>query len=90
MTTKIPSPYFIWLSAGDAAISISFPSGNVKAPEFRFRGMAIDGDGCSYGIYMAALEALKRLVDEEIQKETKRAEALKGSAQCYNSTDTRQ
>ena len=83
MEPKIPSPFFTGLCADDAAINISFPSGDIHAPEFRFRGLAIDGDGCSYGIYMAALESLKHLIVEQIQKEIKRTEGLKVSAQHY-------
>ena len=79
MEPKAPSPYFTGLCAGNAGINISFPSGDIHAPEFRFRGLAIHGDGCSYGAYLAALKALKRLIGEEIQKETKRHEMLKGS-----------
>ena len=70
-----PSPSFTGLCVDDAAINISFPSGDIHTPEFKFRGLAIDGDGCSYGVYLAALESLKHLIVEEIQKETKRVEA---------------
>ena len=45
METKIPSPSFTGLCGDDAGINISFPSGDIHAPEFRFRGLAIDGDG---------------------------------------------
>ena len=83
METKIPSPSFSGLCTNDAAINISFPTGDIHAPEFRFRGLAIDGDGCSYGLYLAALESLKHLIDEQIQKEIKRTEGLKDSAQHY-------
>lgn len=79
MEPKIPSPFFTGLCADDAAINISFPSGDIHAPEFRFRGLAINGDGSSYGIYLAALKSLKHLIDEEIQKDTKRTEMLKGN-----------
>ena len=75
MEPKAPSPYFTGLCAGNAGINISFPSGDIHAPEFRFRGLAIHGDGCSYGAYLAALKALKRLIDEEIKK----TETLKAS-----------
>ena len=79
METKTPSPSFTGLCADDAAINISFPTGDIHAPEFRFRGLAINGDGCSYGIYLAALKSLKRLIDEEVKK----AETLKGNVLHY-------
>ena len=84
MEPKTPSPFFTGLCADDGAINISFPSGDIHAPEFRFRGLAIDGDGCSYGLYLAALESLKHLIDDQIQKEIKRTEGLKDSAQHYS------
>ena len=83
MKPKTPSPFFTGLYADDAAINISFPSGDVHAPEFRFRGLAINGDGYSYSLYLAALESLKHLVDDQIQKEIKRTEGLKVSEQHY-------
>ena len=79
MEPKIPSPFFTGLCADDAVINISFPSGDIHTPEFRFRGLAIDGDGCSYGIYLAALKSLKHLIDEEITK----AETLKDDVLYY-------
>lgn len=79
MEPKTPSPFFTGLCADNAAINISFPSGDIHAPEFRFRGLAINGNGCSCGLYLAALESLKHLIVEEIEKETKRVEALKGN-----------
>ena len=83
MEPKTPSPFFTGLCADDAVINISFPSGDIHAPEFKFRGLSIHGDGCSYSVYLAALESLKRLIVEEIQKETKRTEMLKGSVLHY-------
>ena len=65
MEPKIPSPFFTGLCADDAVINISFPSGDIHTPEFRFRGLAIHGDGCSYGLYLAALESLKHLIVEQ-------------------------
>lgn len=84
METKIPSPSFTGLCADDAAINISFPSGDIHAPVFRFRGLAIHGDGCSYGAYLAALESLKHLIDEEIKK----AETLKVSGLHFPLSET--
>ena len=87
MKVKIPSPHFTGLCADNAGINISFPSGDIHTPEFRFRGLAIHGDGCSYGIYLAALESLKSLIDAEMQKEIASAEAMKSGVQYYPLTE---
>lgn len=87
MKPKTPSPYFTGLWADNAQINISFPSGDVHTPEFRFRGLAIHGDGCSCGLYLAALGALKNLIDTEIQKEIARVEGLKTKEPHYPVTE---
>lgn len=83
MKQKAPSPYFTGSCADNAEINISFPSGDINAPEFKFRGLAIHGDGSSYGLYLAAIWALKNLIDTEMQKEIARVEGLRTSEPHY-------
>lgn len=65
---KIPAPRFIGLNNNSAKICITFIDGNVSMPSFKFDGLAIDGDGSCDGIYIAALQSLKNLADDEIKR----------------------
>lgn len=68
MTIKSPKPRFIGLNRNDASIKISFIDGDINSPVFKIDGFVIDGDGVDGGVFIAALESMKAMIDTEIAK----------------------